>query len=146
MKSINRAEKNHYVDDDTDVIGIINIVLNFLVMFMPITLAKRVVSIILIVAGLPISRITEMTGLTERSVRPYGRVIREGNTRSLLELKEGRGRKGKAVGVEEQILAEVEKGNYHTRQQIADMVEEKFHISMSVSAIGRFLKKTAFTD
>ncbi len=91
MKSINRAEKNHYVDDDTDVIGIINIVLNFLVMFMPITLAKRVVSIILIVAGLPISRITEMTGLTERSVRPYGRVIREGNTRSLLELKEGRG-------------------------------------------------------
>ncbi len=64
----------------------------------------------------------------------------------MLELKEGRGRKGKAADVKEQILAEVEKGNYHTRQQIADMVEEKFHISMSVSAIGRFLKKTASTD
>ncbi len=141
MKRMNRAEKNHYVDAETDVIGIIKVVLNFLVMFMPITLAKRVVSIILIAAGLPVSRITAMTDLTERSVRSYGKVIRDGDSRSLLELKAGRGRKGKAAGVEEQILAEVEKGNYHTRQQIADMVKEKFHISMSVSAIGRFLKK-----
>ncbi len=146
MKDTNRQGKNNYVDANTDVTGIVSAILNFLVMLMPMTLAKRVVSILLIVAGLPISRITEMTGLTERSVRSYGKAIREGNTSSLLALKEGRGRKGKAADVEEQILAEVEKGNYHTRQQIADMVEEKFHISMSVSAIGRFLKKTASTD
>ncbi len=146
MKGTNRQGKNNYVDADTDVTGIVSAILNFLVMLMPMTLAKRVVSILLIVAGLPISRITEITGLTERSVRSYGKTIQEGNTSSLLELKEGRGRKGKAADVEEQILAEMEKGNYHTRQQIADMVEEKFHISMSVSAIGRFLKKTASTD
>jgi len=78
-----------------------------------------------------------MTGLTERSVRLYGKAIREGKTNSLLKLKEVRGRKGKAADVEEQLLAEVEKGNFHTRQQIADMVKEKFHISMSVSAIGK---------
>jgi len=136
---------NNYVDTDTDVSGIVSIILNFLAMLMPMTLAKRVVSIILIAAGLPVSRITEMTGITERSVRSYGKAIREGNTSSLLELKEGRGRKGKAADVEEQLLAEVEKGNFHTRQQIADMVEEKFHITMSVSAIGKLLKKTAFT-
>jgi len=146
MKGTNRLTKNNYVDADADVTGIVSAILNFLVMLMPMTLAKRVVSILLIIAELPISRITEMTGLTERSVRSYGKAIREGNTSSSLELKEGRGRKGKVAYVEEQILAEVEKGNYHTHQQIADMVEEKFHISMSVSAIGRFLKKTASTD
>ncbi len=133
--------KNIYVGTQADAPEIVRIILNFLVLFMPMTLAKRVVSIILIAAGLPISRITEMSGLTQRSVRSFGKKIREGDTESLLKLKEGRGRKGKAADVEEQILAELEKGNYHTRQQIADMVKEKFHISMSVSAIGKFLKK-----
>ncbi len=69
MKGTNRQGKNNYVDASTDVTGIVSAILNFLVMLMPMTLAKRVVSILLIVAGLPISRITEMTGLTERSVR-----------------------------------------------------------------------------
>lgn len=133
--------KNIYVGTQADAPEIVRIILNFLVLFMPMTLAKRVVSIILIAAGLPISRITEMSGLTQRSVRSFGKKIREGDTESLLKLKEGRGRKGKAADVEEQILAELEKGNYHTRQQIADMVKEKFHISMSVSAIGKFLKR-----
>ncbi len=134
-------EGNPYVDADTEGSGIVSIVLSLLAMLMPMTLAKRVVSIILITAGLPVSRITEMTGLTERSVRSYGKAIREGEASKLLELKEGRGRKGKAADVEEQFLAEVEKGNFHTRQQIADMVKERFHISMSVSAIGKLLKK-----
>jgi len=75
MKDMNRFVKNNYVDADTDVTGIVSVILNFLVLFMPMTLAKRVASIILIVAGLPISRIKEMTGLTERSVRSYGKVL-----------------------------------------------------------------------
>ncbi len=65
MKDMNRLGKNNYVDADTDVKRIVSVILNFLVLFMPMTLAKRAVSIILIVAGLLISRITEMTGLTE---------------------------------------------------------------------------------
>jgi len=141
-----KREGNPYVDADTEGSGIVSIVLNMLAMLMPMTLAKRVVCIILIAAGVPVSRIIEMTGMTERSVRSYGKVIREGNTGSLLVLKEGRGRKGKAAEVEEEILVEVEKGNFHTRQQIVDMVKEKFHISMSVSAIGNLLKKTTSTD
>ncbi len=54
----------------------------------------------------------------------------------------GGGRKAKTAGIEDEILAELEKGNYHTRQQIADMIQEKFHISISPSAVGKFLKKT----
>ncbi len=60
----------------------------------------------------------------------------------LLEVKGG-GRKRKLVDVEEQIIGELEKGNYHTRQQVADMVWEKFQIKVSLPAIGRLLKKTA---
>ncbi len=140
------TNKNAYVNTDAEAKGIVGIILNFLVIFMPITLAKRIVVITLIAAGLPVSRIVEITNLTERSIRSFGKIIREGNTNSLLRLKKGRGRKAKTANVETEILEELEKGNYHTRQQIADMVKEKFHITMSVSAIGKFLKKTASAD
>ncbi len=141
MKRTNKIKKNNYITDEKNAIGIISIILNFLAIFMPMTLAKRVVSIILIVAGLQVSHIAKITDISERSVRSYGKAIREGNTNSLLKLKGGRGRKGKAADVETEIIKEVEKGNYHTRQQIVDMIKEKFHIYMSVYAVGRLLKK-----
>ena len=59
----------------------------------------------------------------------------------LLVIKSGSGRRRKTAGIEEQIIAEVETNNYHTRQQIADMVEEKFHVHISRSSVGRLLKK-----
>ncbi len=138
---MNKIKKNNYITDEKNAIGIISIILNFLAIFMPMTLAKRVVGIILIAAGLQVSQIAKTTGITERSIRSYGKVIREGKTDSLLKLKEGRGRKGKAADVETEIIEEVEKGNYHTRQQIADMIKEKFQISISVYSVGRLLKK-----
>ncbi len=143
---MNGTNKNTYVSTDAEAEVIVSIILNFLEIFMPTTLAKRIVGIILIAVGLPVTRIVEITNLTERSIRSYGKIIREGNTNNLLQLKEGRGRKAKTANVETEILEELEKGNYHTRQQIADMVKEKFQISMSVSAIGKFLKKTASAD
>ena len=52
-------------------------------------------------------------------------------------IKSGSGRKTKIKGIEEQILAELETNNYHTRQQIVDMVGEKFHVRISRSSVGR---------
>ncbi len=141
MKGTKKIERNNYVVNEANATGIISIILNFLAIFMPMTLSKRVVSIILIAAGLPVANISRMTNITERSLRSFGKIIREGNTDSLLKLKEGRGRKGKAADVETEVIDEVKKGNYHTRQQIVDMIKEKFHISMSVSAVGKLLKK-----
>lgn len=140
MTSKHFAEKNSYVCETTGGEAIITIILNFLALSMPMTLAKRVASIILIAAGVPVPHISELTGLTKQTVRTYGSRIRNGETESLLCLKVG-GSRGKAADIGAEIVAELEKGNYHTRQQIADMIKEKFHISMSVSAIGRFLKK-----
>ena len=146
MKSMEANRNNAYVRNDDEAKGIINIILGFLTLFMPITLAKRVISMILIAGGVKVSCIVELTGLTDRSVKTHGRKIRNGEVSSLLNLKEGRGRKSKAYGIEDQILAEVENGNYHTRQQISEMIKEKFNISMSVSAVGKLLKKTTYEN
>lgn len=64
-----------------------------------------------------------------------------GDTDSLFETKSGRGRKSKFKDVESQIVEEIERGNYQTLQQIADMVQEKFGINASIMAVSRFLKK-----
>ena len=116
-------------------------VINFLKHFMPETLVKRVLSIILICAGLENSRVTELTGYCDRSVRGVRKKIEQGEISGLFTVGGG-GRKRKTAEFENEILAELEKGNYHTRQQIADMIEEKFHISISPSAVGKLLKKT----
>lgn len=143
MASRHSERKNGYICETADGAAVITIILKFLTLFMPITLAKRVVSMILIAAGVPVAHISELTTLTKQTIRTYGKCIRNGEVDSLLHLKVG-GSRGKAADVETEIVAELEKGNYHTRQQIADMIKEKFHISMSVSAVGKLLKKTVY--
>jgi transposase len=64
-----------------------------------------------------------------------------GNIDDLFLVGHGSGRTGKVKGFEDAIVEELEKNNYHTRQQIADMLLEKFGISLSVSGVGKFLKK-----
>ena len=54
----------------------------------------------------------------------------------------GGGRKGKLVDFEESIINEINTNNYHSHQQIADMIHETYGIKVSLPAIGRLLKKT----
>ena len=122
---------------------IINAVVQFLQMFMPEVLARRIVSVVLIAAGIANDRITEVTGLSDRSIWRLKSILNGGNMDELLTTGYGIGRPGKAKGFESAIAEELEKNNYHTRQQVADMIYEKFGISMSVSAVGKLLKKTA---
>ena len=115
----------------------------FLQLIMPMTLAKRVVAMVLLSAGVPTSYVTELTGPCDRSTRGLLKSMQEEDIESLLSIKSGSGRKSKTADVEAEIVAEIEKGNYHTRQQIADMIKEKFNVSVSVATVGRLLKKTA---
>ena len=121
---------------------IVRKVIEFLQLFMPMTLAKRVVAMVLLSVGVPASYVTELTGLCDRSTRGLLKSMQKEEIESLLSIKSGSGQKSKTSGIEREIVAEIEKGNYHTRQQIADMIEEKFHVSVSVATVGRFLKKT----
>ena len=123
---------------------IIKAVIQFLQMLIGERLAKRIVGMVLIAAGIPNARITETTGLSGRSLRMLKKSIHSGNIDALFTMGHGGGRAGKATGFEAAIVEELEKNNYHTRQQAADMVLEKFGIRMSVTAVGKLLKKNGF--
>ena len=121
---------------------IIRKVICFLRLFMCETLAKRIVSIILISAGLSYNRITELTGYCDKSVRTLKKSLDAGEISGLFHVGGG-GRRGILVDVEQAVIEEVDKNHYHSRQQIADMVHEKFGKKVSPHAIGRLLKKKA---
>lgn len=133
-----KKKERETVEDKT----IIKKVIEFLQVLMPVTLAKRLVAMVLLAAGVPVPRVTELTGLCNRSTRGLLKSMVEEEVGSLLTIKRGSGKKSKTNGLEAEILQEIEKNNYHTRQQIADMIQEKYHVQVSVTAVGRLLKKT----
>ena len=124
-----------------DVADTLKQVIGFLKLFLTETLAKRLVALILLAIGIPVVDTVRLAGLSERSLWSLKKKMREVPVAELMVIKSGNGRKRKTSGIEEEILAELECNNYHTRQEIADMVEEKFHVRISRSSVGRLLKK-----
>jgi len=120
---------------------VIKKIMGFLRLFMCETLAKRIVSMILIAIGVPNARITELTGLCDKSVRILKKSLKNGEIESQFKKIKGRGRKSKLKDVESEIIEEIERNDYHSRQQIADMIEEKHGIKVSLPVIGTLLKK-----
>ncbi len=59
--------------DDAAAVTIIKGIINFLGFFVPETLAKRIVCIVLIMSGIPANRIIHLSGLSERTLRTQGR-------------------------------------------------------------------------
>ncbi len=116
--------------------GIIGQVIEFLQLFLPVTLVKRLVAIILLAIGMPVRDAVELTDLCEKSMWTLKKQLREHPVSELMVIKSGGGRKRKTAGIEKQILDELEAGNYRTRQEIADMIEDKFHIRVSRSCVG----------
>jgi transposase len=115
-------------------------------MFMPETLARRIVGIVLIAIGTPNNRVTELTGMSNSSICRAKRAINSGKIEDVFVLGRSSGRPGNAKGLENEIIDELERNNYQTRQQVADMISERFRITMSVSAVRKLLKKTASGD
>ncbi len=99
-------------DNSSDILGQ---VIEFLQLFLPATLAKRLVAILLLAIGIPVKNAVELTGLCEKSMWTLKKKVRETSVRELMVIKSGNGRKAKSDGLEEQILSELESGNYHTR-------------------------------
>lgn len=121
---------------------VIKAIYSYLQLFISPVIARRIISIILIIAGTRNSYITELTGLSERGIRDLKNQLVNDDTNSLFEIKSGRGRKSKLKDVESQIIKEIENGNYQTLQQISDMIQEKFQINVSIMSVSRLLKKT----
>jgi len=120
---------------------IIQRVIEFLQLFIPKTLSKRIISMVLIAAGVPNNRVTELTGLCDRSVRTLRKALECGEISGLFNIGGG-GRRSKLKDVEKAIIDEINQNNYHSYQHIADMVYEKYKIKVSPYSIRRLLKKT----
>ena len=137
MKNINQPHTNRIPEP----VSVIQKVFDFLLLFIPKILAKRVVAIILLTADVPVSRVVELSGACERTVRGLLRSLKKGETDSLFTLRSGAGSRSKTKGIETEILKELENSSYHTQRQIAGMIKDKSGISISLPAVARFLKK-----
>ena len=98
-------EPKNFDDPNGNREKLVKEIIGFLQLFIPPILARRITSVLLLLAGVPHDRVAEWTGSCDRSVRQWM--------------------------------------NYHTLQQIADMVKEKFDVDVSPMAVSRLLKKTA---
>ena len=121
---------------------VIRAISSYLQLFISPVIARRIISAILIIAGARSTEISELTGLSERGVYDLKNQLMSDDVDNLFEIKAGRGRKSKIRGIESQIVEEIEKGNYQTLQQIADMIQEKFKINISLMSVSRLVKKT----
>ena len=133
------AEKPDYTFDAGQIIKKVII---FLKLFICGTLAERVISMVLVAVGLPDNRVAELTGLCEKSIGTLKKRLKSGAVDSMFYIAGG-GRKRKLAGFEGSIVEEINNGTFHTHQQIADMIQEKYGIKVSLPVIGRLLKKTA---
>jgi transposase len=118
---------------------IISLVINFLTFFVCDLIARRIVCVILIAVHVSWQRISELTGFSQRTIYTIERSLDSDNTQTFL-IGNGRGRKSKLDGIEQDIIVELNNNNYRTQQQIVDMIKKNFGIKTSKTAVGRFLK------
>ena len=114
-------------------------VIAFLRLFMPETLAKRIVCIVLLAVGIASDEIADITGFCEKTVKSISKKMKTDDVDSLF-LINGGGRKGKLTNIEKAIVEEIEQGEYHSKQQIVDMIQEKHGIKTSLAAVGTAIK------
>ena len=115
-------------------------ILSFLQLFLCQTLAKRIACMLLLAVAIPNARIAELLDLSERTVRDLKKALEAGKICSQFIVKGG-GSKSKIADIEDIVIEEIENNHYTCRQQIADMIYEKHGVKISVSGVGRLLKK-----
>ena len=115
-------------------------VLGFLSILMSITIAKRIVCIILLSIGITVEETARISGFCEKTVKSINQKV-ESNDIDVLFVIGGGGRKGILSGLEKEIVDEVNQNTYHTRQQVADMIFNKYRLKVSPQTVGKLLKK-----
>jgi transposase len=90
--------------------------------------------------------VAELLDLSGKSVSAIKKGLEDGDTDAMFHIAAGGGRKRKLNDVEGSIIEEISNNNYHSHQQIADMVQEKYGIKVSLPVISRLLKKTESRD
>ena len=99
-----------------EALAMMHKLIEWLETFLQITLSKRFVTMVLIAAGIPVARIEELAGVSEKLVYELRKKMREvENTGDILQAKQGSGKESKTANVEDQIIEEIETHNYYTQ-------------------------------
>lgn len=122
--------------------GIVREVIAYLKLFMPVTLAIRLLCILFVVFGMKNSRIAFLVGCHSKTVGTVRRRMEEESVGEMMVIAKGGGPKPKVSGdVKTQIVEKVKKGTYCCLRQIADMVKISFGLVISESTVSRILKE-----
>ena len=135
------AKKQHNAEDSLQQDDLlqrrIQTLIKWLGLLVTLTLAKRFVAMILLSLEFSINRVMELTQLSDRTVYDIKRKMNKQTPEAiavLLQIKSGRGREGALTDVEDEIIAEVNSNNYVSHQHIADMIKEKFKVTVQNSS------------
>jgi len=120
--------------------GNISKVIEFLGIFMPITLVKRIVCIVVLSVGVSVEETARISGFCEKTVKSIKKKL-DSNEVDTLFVISGGGRKSPLADFESAIINEINQNAYYTKQQIADMIFEKHGIKVTPQAVGKLLKK-----
>jgi transposase len=115
-------------------------IIKFLQIYITKTLAIRIICGIMIALEIHNANIRELLGICNQSIRKYKKMIASKNLDEFFTVKGG-GRKCSLVANEQAIRDMIDTHNFHSRQQIADAIEERLGFKPSLPAIFRFLKK-----
>ena len=131
-----RDEPEHYSQPT------ISKVIEFLRMFMPVTIAKRIVCIVILSIGVPVEESSRICGFCQKTVSSIKKKLEANEIDALFVLRGGGGRRSPLADFKSAIVEEVNQNTYQTKQQIADMILEKYGIKVTPQAVGKLLKKT----
>ena len=124
-------------------VQIISRVIAFLKMLMTETLAKRIVGIVLLSVGVPDSQVSELTGMSERAIRDLRKKLRDDTQdEDLFQVSGGSERERKLKDIERIVVDTIENNDFHTQQEIADMIFNQHGITVHRSTVSRLIKKT----
>ena len=116
-------------------------IIAFLALFMPKTLAVRLLSMLLIALDVSKKKIAVILNCSEKTVKNLSKRMEDEEVCTILTIKKGSGRKSKVdSSIQKQIVDTVNKGTFYSLRQIADMVLANFKFCLSTSTISRILK------
>ena len=110
--------------------------------YMPEWLAKRVIRFLLLCFNVDKETIRKLTSGSTKAI-PSSKVGPRAEKDVELQEIQGDGQKSSFADMEEEIVEELKTGKYHTQQEIADMIAEKYGIRKVSRASLRKLRKKA---
>ena len=123
---------------------IIGRIIAVLRVFIAETVARRIIGMVLLSVGVADVKVVELTGMRDRSVRDLRKKLRDGaDDKELFGVSGNGGRKRKLMEIESLVADNIESNDYHTQQEIADMISKEHDIRVHRSTVSRMLKKNA---